>query len=122
MRLFSWTRISLSDLLRVIPTQVLQEPLADVKLAKISSNILAWPIKGSAFGLTPGEIEDIKEDHKNSNKMQKVAMLRRWAQKNGDQATLRLLLEILCEYHCEEEAKQVCECLGYPISMKGKLI
>ncbi len=40
-------------------------------------------------------------------------MLRRWAQKNGDQATLRLLLETLCECLCEEEAKQVCECLGY---------
>ena len=54
------------------------------------------------LGLTDAEIENIREDHKNSNLMQKVAMMRRWEEKNGERATPRRFLEIAQQNGWEE--------------------
>ena len=83
--------------------------LMELQLAKISK----WQLKGTVLGLTEREIEDIREDQKNSNEMQKVAMLRRWAKINGPQATLRNLIETPYQDGLEKFARDVFVHLGY---------
>ena len=109
----------LKRLLRSVPVGDLDEQLTEQRLAKISKSLSNWQLKGSILGLTEGEIEDIKEDHKNSNEMQTVAMLRRWAKINGPQATLRNLIEVSCQNGLEKFARNVCVSLGYISKQNG---
>ena len=109
------------QLLRSVPEDDLGERLTEQRLAKISRSLSEWQFKGSILGLTEGEIEDIREDHKNSNEMQKVAMLRRWAKINGPQATLRNLIETSCQNGLEKFARDVCVNLGYISKQNGNL-
>ena len=95
-----------------IPDDALDTPLTEQQLAKISRSLSQWQVKGIILGLTEGEIEDIREDYR-TNEMQKVAMLRKWAKKNGDQATLRLLIKMACQNDWEKFARSLCKSLGY---------
>ena len=109
----------LKRLLRSVPLGDLDEHLTEQRLAKISRSLSEWQLKGSILGLTEGEIEDIREDHKNSNEMQKVAMLRKWAKINGPQATLRNLIEASCQNGLEKFVRDVCVSLGYISKQNG---
>ena len=118
---FSGGRRSLQNrLLQLIPASDLDEQLTEQRLANISRSLSEWQLKGIILGLTEGEIEDIREDYKNSNEMQKVAMLRRWAKINGPQATLRNLIEISCQNGLEKFVRDVCVSLGYISKQNGK--
>ena len=108
-------------LLRSVPVGDLDEQLTGQRLAKISKSLLDWQFKGCNLGLTEGEMEDIREDYKNSNEMQKVAMLRRWAKINGPQATLRNLIEVSCQNGLDKFARDVCVSLGYISKQNGNL-
>ena len=114
-----YTGSTQSRLLKSIPADELDKPLTDRKLAIISKSLLKWQLKGTNLGLSEGEIEDIEEDHKNSNEMQKVAMLRRWAKINGPQATLRNLIEASCQNDLEKFATSFCKRLGYVSEKNG---
>lgn len=107
-------------LLESIPPEVVGKRLTEKQLAKISRLVLQWEAKGSALGLTEGETEDIKEDHKNSSEMQKVAMLRKWAKKVGDEATLKNLIEISYHNGWDVFIRNVCVSLGYIEEEEGK--
>ena len=110
---FGWGLESQENkLLQSIPDEELDTPLTEQQLAKISRSLSQWKVKGAILGLTEGEIEDIWEDNR-SNEVQKVAMLRKWARKNGDQATLRLLIVVACQNGWEEFARSMCNSLGY---------
>ena len=112
----------LKRLLRSVPVGDLDEQLTGLQLAKISRSLSEWQLKGAILGLAEEEIEDIREDHKNSNEMQKVAMLRRWAKINGPQATLRNLIEVSCQNGLETFARDVCVSLGYISKQNGNAI
>ena len=109
----------LQRLLQSVPMGDLDEQLTELRLARVSRSLSEWQLKGTALGLTEGEIEDIREDHKNSNEMQKVAMLRKWAKINGPQATLRNLIEVSCQNGLEKFARDVCVSLGYISKQNG---
>ena len=115
-------RLQRKRLLRLVPVDDLDEPLTELRLAKISRSVSEWQLKGTILGLPEGGIEDIREDYKNSNEMQKVAMLRRWAKINGSQATLRNLIEVSCQNGLEKFARDVCVSLGYISKQNGNLL
>ena len=115
-------RLLRKRLLRSVPVDDLDEPLTELRLAKISRSVSEWQLKGTILGLPEGDIEDIREDYKNSNEMQKVAMLRRWAKINGSQATLRNLIEVSCQNGLEKFARDVCVSLGYISKQNGNLL
>ena len=106
-------------LLKSIPIDELEKPLTSRQIAKISKSLSKWQLNGSILGLTEVEMEDIREDHKYSNEMQKVAMLRRWAQIYGPQATLRNLIEASCQNGQEKFATNFCKSLGYISDKNG---
>ena len=102
-----------------VPNEVLDQRLGLMDLTKISKHLLEWPDKARILGLTESEIEDIREDHRNSNEEQKSAMMRRWGEKYGDLATLGSLLEIAERNGWVEFVRDVCEERGY-VGMEGK--
>ena len=66
----------------------LDKKLTERDVSAICKYLLKWQDKARVLGLTDTEIENIREDHRNSNLMQKVAMMRQWEEKNGERATL----------------------------------
>ncbi len=101
------------SLLKVVqPSGDLDQHLNDLQLAKISKLGTQWETKACLLGLSEVEIEDIKQDYQ-GNEMRRVAMLRRWASKFGDKATLRTLIEVSVDNDWITFIRSVCSCLGY---------
>ena len=106
-------------LLNVVqPRADLDNNLSDLKLAKVSKLITQWENKAYLLGLTEVEIEDIKQDYQH-NEMRRVAMLRKWASKLGDQATLKTLIEVSVENGWISFITSVCSSLGYTYKDTG---
>ena len=103
------------SLLKRIPGDVLDRPFTDSELSKISSHLLEWTNKAPAFGLSKGEVEDIREDNKYSHLAQKTAMLRRWKEINGGMANLRELASIAEQNGWQEFIRNVCQELDYDV-------
>lgn len=103
----------LTRLLKNIPSEVLDKPLTDKELSIIAQLMLEWQVKAVSFGVEESEIESIREDHKNSNEMQKLTMMRRWREKCGDQATLRELIMISRRKGWNKFIHKVCQELGH---------
>ena len=82
----------MAALLESIPAEVLDGQFTDAQLADIAKHLLEWEEKAPAFGLTEGEVEDIKQDNKYSHRSQKLSMLRRWRELCGGEANLRNLV------------------------------
>ena len=99
-------------LLERIPGDVLDRPFTDFELSKISSHLLEWTNKAPAFGLSEGEVENIREDNRYSHGTQKTAMLRRWKEKNGDRANLRGLVLIAEQNGWQVFIRNVCRDYG----------
>ena len=101
-------------LLKGIPQQDLVKPLSDKQLSVIAHEVLEWQAKAIDLGLSEGEIENIREDHKNSHLLQKITMLRTWRAKNGDRATLRKLIMVSQKHGWSSKfIKSVCKKLNY---------
>jgi hypothetical protein len=81
-------------LLRKISDEDLDRRFTDVQLAFIGQYVLEWEEKAGMFGLSAGDIEDIREDNKYSHKSQKLAMLRSWKEQSGEEANLRNLVKM----------------------------
>ncbi len=90
----------------------LDNRLSDIQLSRISRLITQWEAKAYLLGLSEVEIEDIKQDYQH-NEMRRVAMLRKWASKCGDQATLRTLIEVSVENSWISFITSVCSSSGY---------
>ncbi len=90
----------------------LDNRISDIQLSGISRLITQWEAKANLIGLTEVEIEDIKQDYQH-NEMRRVAMLRKWASKFGDKATLRTLIEVSVENDWIMFITSVCSSLGY---------
>ena len=103
------------SLLERIPGDALDRPFTDFELSKISSHLLEWTNKAPAFGLSEGEVENIREDNRYSHGTQKTAMLRRWKEKNGDGANLRELVLIAEQNGWQEFIRNVCQELDYDV-------
>ena len=86
--------LGMAEWVSSLSEEALDKKLTERDVSAICKYLLGWQDKARVLGLTDAEIENIREDHKNSNHMQKVAMMRRWEEKNGERATPRRFLEI----------------------------
>ena len=72
------------------PQAKLSKGVSDSVLIIIAKHVLyRLVIKGSWVWSETLIIEDIREDHRNSNAMQKITMLSTWKRMHGDWAILR---------------------------------
>ena len=102
-------------LLESIPQEKLDKPLTHQELAVISKHLLDWPAKAvSVFGLSLGEVENIRENHKNSLDSQKMEMMIWWGDNcERDKNTLRELILLSREHGLMDFIQGACESLGY---------
>ena len=108
----------LTTLVKTIPNEVQEKAFTDTQLAMIADQLLIWPHKAVGLGLSESEIENIKEDHKTSNQLQKIALMMKWAKMNGDQANLKELIRVSKLNRWDAKfIRKICKELGYG---KGK--
>lgn len=110
----------MTGLLKRISSEILDSVLSDEELSIIADEVLDWRDKAFCLGLCEADIENIREDNKNSNKMQKLAMLREWKKRSGDKATLRGLIQICRRHNWIKFAHRLCRKLGHISETKGK--
>ena len=100
----------------LIPDEILDGQLTFRDLTVISKHILEWSDKARVLGLSESEIENIREDNKNSHEQQKSAMMRKWGEKYGEKATLKSLLDIAEHHGWTKFIHDVCKEWGYEIN------
>ncbi len=71
---------------RQLTSDALQRKCSENHLAIIAQSITSWEQLSPFLGLTQQEEDDIQHDN-TRNAVRKVAMLRRWREKYGDEAT-----------------------------------
>ena len=70
------------------------KPCTESHLASISVNIADWRAVSPHLGLTEAEETAIQGSHPHSVSAQKIAMLRKWKEKQGTKATYRRLCRV----------------------------
>ena len=95
----------MADLQKYLSSEEPDQPLTGIAIGALAKHMLDWQAKAKVLGLRAAEIEDIKEDY-HTNNMRKVALLRRWKEKCGDDATLRNFLAIAKQNEWMEELFQ----------------
>ena len=110
----------LTNLMKTIPLEVQERVFTNQQLGLIADHVLEWPHKARGLGLSESEIEDIREDNKFSTRLQKCAMLTKWAEKYGDRANLKELVSIAKQNHWDTKFIQnMCRELGYIGKQRG---
>ena len=115
----SWkfTKPPLTNLMRSIPADIIEKVFTELQLSLIADQLLEWPHKAIGLGLSESDVENIKADE-NSNKLQKIAMMMKWAEMNGDEANLKALFRISKSSQWDPKfMRKICKTLGYG---KGK--
>lgn len=99
--------LSLESLLRTVPSTKLNKPCKDEHLCEIARSITDWQSIAPHLKLTEADQDEVEHDHHKTT-AQKIAMLRKWRQKCGSNATYqqlakafwtlerRDLVEVLC--------------------------
>lgn len=92
-----------------ISDEVLKRPFDDIELVVISKHIVNWQQKARKLGLSESEIENIREDQRHSNELQKENMMMKWKAKNAYKANLQQLMKV----EDNDFIFHVCEELNY---------
>lgn len=112
---------AMTSLLVDIPDEALDRQFTEVELTVVAKHLLDWQEKAGGFGLSEGEVEDIREDNKYSNRSQKLTMLRRWKERSGEKANLRKLVMLAERNGWRDFIRAVCIELGH-VDEDGKIV
>ena len=82
------------DLFQSLTAEVLDEKLSEFTLTAIAGRMQEWEAKAGLLGLTEADQEVIVKDNISSYNLQKIALMKKWREKCGDQATLRNFSDI----------------------------
>ena len=79
-----------------VPRSLLDSPVSDVHLSDIALHITEWRELAPYLDLSEVEEKDIVDSYPTRPKLQRREALRKWKEKNGNKATYRKLICILC--------------------------
>ena len=99
---------SLQSLLKHIPPAKLDSPCKDEHLCEVALFITDWPSIAPYLKLTDVDQEEIQKGH-GSVKSQKIAMLRKWKQKHGSDATYRELARTFWRLDRRDLVEELCK-------------
>ena len=99
---------SLQSLLKHIPPTKLDSPCKDEHLCEVALFITDWPSIAPYLKLTDVDQEEIQKGH-GSVKSQKIAMLRKWKQKHGSDATYRELARTFWRLDRRDLVEELCK-------------
>ena len=77
-----------------LTAEVLEEKLSEFTLTAIAGRMQEWEAKAGLLGLKEADQEVIVKDNISSYNLQKIALMKKWREMCGDQATLRNFLDI----------------------------
>ncbi len=78
-------------------------------------------IQGPYFlDMDDSEIENIMEDNRDTNEMQKIALLKRWKGKYGDRATFSALAGMSDSDEWVLFIKEACRKFGFTLEAEGE--
>ena len=75
---------------------IIDSPVSDIHLSDIASYITEWCELAPYLDLSEVEEKDIVTTYPNRPKLQRREALRKWKESNGNKATYRKLICILC--------------------------
>ena len=104
-------RPSLEELLRGAAPEKLDQPCRDDHLSEIALSLTEWQSMAPFLGLSDAEEREIEEDSRPA-KRRKVAMLRRWKEKYGKEATYRKLAKVFWKLERTDLVEELCETLS----------
>ena len=102
---------SFDELLKDIPEEKLRQPCHDYHLNELALFITEWQSMAPFLGLTDSEEEEIAEDSR-PLKRKKVAMLRKWKEKFGHEATYLKLANVFWKLKLIDLIEKLCELLS----------
>ena len=79
-----------------VPRSLLDSPVSDIHLSDIASKITEWRELAPYLDLSEVEEKDIVDSYPDRPKLQRRQALRKWKESNGNKATYRRLICILC--------------------------
>ena len=79
-----------------VPRSLLDSPVSDIHLCSIASHIIEWRELAPYLDLSDVEEKDIVSSYPDRPKLQRREALRKWKESNGNKATYRKLICILC--------------------------
>ena len=88
-----------------IPRSLLDSPVSDIHLSDIASHITEWRELAPYLDLSEVVEKDIVDSYPNRPKLQRREALRKWKESNGNKATYRKLICILCS---QERVNSYC--------------
>ena len=101
------------DIFEGVSRPLLDSPVSDVHISTISSSFMTdWRELSPFFDISEAEEHDIVEKYPNDPKLQRCEALRTWREHNGDKATYRRLICILCSKGKVRTAQFVADLLS----------
>ena len=79
-----------------VSRSLLDSPVTDIHLSDIASHITEWQELAPDLDLSEVEEKDIVDSYPSRPKLQRREALRKWKESNGDKATYRRLISVLC--------------------------
>ena len=92
--------------------------LTDLQIVTIADSMLQWRYKAPIF-LT-WTIVRLMEDNRDTNEMQKIALLKRWKGKYGDRATFSALAGMSDSDEWVLFIKEACRKFGFTLEAEGE--
>ena len=94
-----------------VSRSLLDSPLTDIHLSDIASHITEWQELAPYLDLSEVEEKDVVDMYPNRPKLQRREALRKWKESNGNKATYRRLICILCSQGRVSTAQKLKELL-----------
>ena len=85
-----------ADIVRQIPSELLNSPVSDDHLVEISRELVNWEGLAPFLKVNPAREEEIKRSASNDYGYQKRKFLQTWKQMRGNDATYKRLITALC--------------------------
>ena len=94
-----------------VPRSLLDSLVSDIHLSDIASHITEWRELAPYLDLSEVEEKDIVDSYPNLPKLQRREALRKWKESNGNKATYRRLICILCSQDRAKTAQSLKQLL-----------
>ena len=98
-----------------VSRSLIDSPIRDIHLSDIASHITNWQELAPYLDLSEVEEKDIVDSYPNRPKLQRREALRKWKESNGNKATYRKLICILCSQGRVSTAQSLKELLVQPL-------
>ena len=94
-----------------LEAEELNTPCEDRLIPSLANFVHPWRVVTAALGLSDVDVGDIDSEN-NSGEERRIAALRKWKTRNGQEATYKLLLDALISVQRVDKANGLCRLLA----------